>query len=72
MGGCDASTHLGDTDSVVIGGAGDIACQLLIDNDREFSFRRLFNMAFLGAVLVAPCLHVWYALLSVVEQRQQL
>jgi hypothetical protein len=57
---------------VVIGGAGDIACQLLIDNDREFSFRRLFNMAFLGAVLVAPCLHVWYALPSVVEQRQQL
>jgi len=50
--------------SVVIGGAGDVACQLLVDNDRPFSFRRLFNMAFLGAVLVAPCLHVWYGFLA--------
>ena len=41
-----------------------MACQLLIDNDRPFSVRRLFNMSLLGAVLVAPCLHVWYDLLA--------
>ena len=44
--------------------SGDVACQLLIDNDRPFSVRRLFNMSLLGAVLVAPCLHVWYDLLA--------
>jgi hypothetical protein len=43
---------------------GDINCQLFIESDKPFSFKRLGIFTFLGGVLVAPVLHVWYDVLG--------
>jgi hypothetical protein len=50
--------------SVVIGSAGDVACQTLVEKNDRFDYRRLFNMAFLSGALVGPTLHVWYGYLA--------
>lgn len=82
--------------SAVIVGAGDVACQVLLEgrslqggveeadhggeksqqvkgdggkgsavsHTKSFDYARLGNMTLLGAVLVAPVLHVWYGFLG--------
>ena len=47
--------HLGDT---AVEGCGRAAAS------RQFDYARLGNMTLLGAVLVAPVLHVWYGFLG--------
>ena len=47
--------HMGDT---AVGGGGGAAAS------RPFDYARLGNMTLLGAVLVAPVLHVWYGFLG--------
>lgn len=48
--------------SGLIVGFGDIMCQLGIEKS-EFDVKRALRMGFLGTVLVAPALHVWYGFL---------
>lgn len=53
--------------SAAIGAAGDIGCQLFIE-DRAFDFVRLAQFTALNGLLVGPSLHVWCVLAVVSEQ----
>lgn len=44
--------------------AGDLICQLLIDQVSKLDFMRTFVFTLLGLVLVGPTLHFWYLYLS--------
>jgi len=46
--------------SAIIAGVGDIGCQLIIEADRPFNFRRCCTMSFLGGTLIGPTLYFWY------------
>ena len=51
--------------SGIISGAGDSVCQIsTLKKDEKFDFVRLSKFTFLGTVLVAPVLHVWYGSLN--------
>ncbi|KAG0528555.1 hypothetical protein BDA96_05G022200 [Sorghum bicolor] len=50
--------------SAVLTLAGDLICQLVIDQVPELDLRRTFVFTFLGLALVAPTLHFWYLYLS--------
>jgi len=60
-----------------LAGSGDISCQYLVSlyqtkqstslsktSTFELDYKRTFRFAFLGCILIAPTLHVWYAILS--------
>ncbi|KAJ0412655.1 hypothetical protein ATCC90586_002285 [Pythium insidiosum] len=47
-----------------IAAIGDINCQLFIERNERFDGKRLFIFTFLGGVLVAPVLHVWYGFMG--------
>ena len=50
--------------SAALVGAGDVACQLVVEKNDAVDLGRFGRMAFLGGVLIAPTLHVWYGSLS--------
>jgi len=50
--------------SAVLTLAGDLICQLVIDQVPELDLRRTFVFTFLGIALMGPTLHVWYLYLS--------
>jgi hypothetical protein len=50
--------------SGVITAAGDIGCQIVVEKNDKFNFKRFFMFSGLGMVLVGPALHVWYGALN--------
>ena len=50
--------------SAALVGAGDAACQLVVEKKDAVDLGRFGRMALLGGVLIAPTLHVWYGRLS--------
>jgi len=50
-------------------GLGDGLTQIFIEPDRDFDFRRIGSMTFLGTFLLAPTLHMWYGSLGSIVAR---
>ncbi|KAK3001392.1 hypothetical protein RJ639_020841, partial [Escallonia herrerae] len=50
--------------SAILTFAGDVICQLFIDQVPSLDLKRTFLFTFLGLVLVGPTLHFWYLYLS--------
>ncbi|DAZ98631.1 TPA: hypothetical protein N0F65_000826 [Lagenidium giganteum] len=48
----------------VIAAVGDVNCQLFLEGDKPFDYKRAAIFTFLGGVLVSPILHVWYGFLG--------
>ncbi|TMW58708.1 hypothetical protein Poli38472_010267 [Pythium oligandrum] len=47
-----------------IAGLGDVTCQFIIEKSDKLDVKRTAIFTFLGGVVVAPILHVWYRFMS--------
>ena len=49
--------------AAVIGGVGDLTCQVLVETREDIDMRRLCVFSALGGILIGPALHRWYTFL---------
>jgi protein Mpv17 len=47
--------------SAIIGGIGDLTCQLAIENREKCDVKRLAIFTFMNAAFIAPVIHTWFA-----------